>query len=164
MKYEIFDIQNALDACRTSLKTLNISDAVESNAAVLLQSRSSSPIISKAVLNKTDKKVVLTKRKSFQKQIRTKYRQRQLLKPKNTSTKFFECEFNNSCDSMSLLSSSTTSSNTTISYGMIGNANENDRKLFDSNPNSSSADYCYESNYYPLIGTVYDSRPNNYSR
>lgn len=26
MKYEIFDIQNALNACRSSLKTLNISD------------------------------------------------------------------------------------------------------------------------------------------
>lgn len=163
MKYEIFDIQNALDACRTSLRTLNISDTAESNtnAAILIHSRSSSPIISNRV-----KKVMPSKRKLFQKQIQTKNRQRRsqrIFAPHaNVNNKFVECGFNDSCDSMSLLSS-TNSSNTTTSYGMIGS--ENDKKIFISNPNSSSsAGYCYESNYYPLIGIAYQQKPQAYSK
>ena len=47
MKYEIFDIQNALNACRSSLKTLNISESTTTGttAALLMHSRSSSPLI-----------------------------------------------------------------------------------------------------------------------
>lgn len=167
MKYEIFDIQNALNACRSSLKTLNISESTTTGttAALLMHSRSSSPLIhttrdistmAMASTTKLGAKRHPIATSTAQKTNRYRTRQQQpqrrcpILRQGGINVRLFEYgRGETSFDSMSLLST-TSSSNTTVSYGLAD-------KDF-------TSEYCYQPNYYPTTGTVYQPKPMIYSR
>lgn len=219
MKYEIFDIQNALNACRSSLKTLNISETTTTGtttAGLLMHSRSSSPIIAATATplscrgggtrplrnistmamasttklgahrnnnNVTPVTTTRNHRRSTQQQ------QQQQRKSNNRASqginvRLFEygrpqrrggLRRETSFDSMSLLST-TSSSNTTISYGnaagladkdfiSMGTTTTTTTTSSSNNINNNNDEYCcYQSNYYPTTGTVYQPKPMIYSR